>query len=317
MDLDRLVAAQHGVVTTRQALDAGLSEDALRWRVESGRWSRLGRGVYLTRSGPQDWFSRAHAVVLRAGPGAALALGAAEYLHGVSARPPAVITLWVPRDRRMTRLPGTRVARRRVLHTEQRRGLPVTSAVGTVLDLADAPGVGAREAVAIAARWAQCRRVTADEVATALHTRPRHRHRGALMLALGVVAEGAESVLEVGFVRGVERRHGLPTARLQVPAGSDGHRLRRDAEYVGYGVVVELDGRLGHEGEFVAVDRRRDRSTARSGRITLRAGWVDVDQEPCELAVDIHETLRSRGWSGRGRRCGPRCPMRHVLGSAA
>ncbi|NHA68428.1 type IV toxin-antitoxin system AbiEi family antitoxin domain-containing protein [Phycicoccus flavus] len=313
MDLDRLVRAQHGVCTTQQALVGGLSVEALRWKVASGRWQRLGRELYVAQTGPLDWLGRAHALVLRGGPGVALSLDSAAHLHGVRPDPPPVITLWVPRDRRMTRLPGSRVAQRSDVEVVVRRGLPVTSAARTALDLADVPGTDWRGAVATAARWVQRRKVTATELGRALDARPRHAHRRTLRLALGIVDAGAESLLEVGYVRDVERRHGLPSARLQVPGGPAAARLRRDAEYEDWKVVVELDGRLGHEGEHLAVDRRRDRDAAREGRLTLRAGWVDVDRAPCRLAVDVHETLRSRGWRGLGRACGPRCPLHHAL----
>lgn len=317
MELDGLVRLQHGVLSVDQAREHGLTEDTVRWRVESGRWSRLGRGLYVAQTGPLGWLGRAHATVLRGGDGVGLALDSAAYLHGLRSEPPPMVTLWVPRGRRMTRLPGTKVRQRSDIDAVTRRGLPVTSAATTVLDLADAPGTDWREAVATAARWVQRRRVTSEEIVAARDTRPRHRHRRVLQLALGVVAEGAESLLEIGYVQRVERRHGLPRARLQVPAGGPGNRLRRDAEYEQWRVVVELDGRLGHEGELLAVDRRRDRGAAREGRLTLRAGWVDVDADACGLALDVHETLRSRGWTGRGRACGPRCAVRHALARTA
>lgn len=316
MDLDALIRAQHGVCSTVQALAGGLTEDAVRWRVATGRWQRLGRGIYRAQTGDLDWWGRAHAALLRGGDGAALALTAAEFVHGVSTDPPPVLSVWVPAGREVSRLPGTRVRSRSGYRVVVRRGLAVTSPARTVLDLAEAPGVGWREAVATAARWVQRRRVTADELADALAATPRHRHRRSLELALGVVAEGAESLLEVGFVRHVVRAHGLPEPTLQLPADGPGERLRRDAEFERWAVVVELDGRLGHEGEALARDRRRDRRAAARGRVTLRAGWVEVDAEPCALAVDVHETLRARGWPGSARPCGPHCGVRRVLRAA-
>ncbi len=301
MHLDRVLSAQHGVCTTAQARAAGLTEDAMRWRVASGRWSRIGRGIHHAHTGPLDWMGRAHALVLRGGEGAALALEAAAHLHGVETSGPAVITLWVPAGREVTRLPGTRVRSRSGLETTTRRGLPVTTAASTVLDLAGVPGCGWREAVAVAARWVQHGRVDVQGLRSALDARPRHPQRRSLRLALGAVDAGAESLLEVQFVRTVVEPHALPGPTLQAPGQGPHGRLRRDAEFPEWAVVVELDGRLGHEGEGVAHDRRRDRDAARTGRLTLRAGWVEVDAAPCELAVDVHETLRSRGWRGHGR----------------
>jgi hypothetical protein len=255
--------------------------------------------------------------VLRGGDGAAPALDAAAHLHGVETGPPAVITVWVPAGREVTRLPGTRVRSRSRIESTTRRGLPVTVAAATVLDLGAGPGCGWRESVAVAARWVQRGRVDVEELQAALARRGSHPHRRALVLALGAVAAGAESLLEVQFVRTVVQRHGLPPATLQAPGHGPGGRLRRDAEFPEWAVVVELDGRLGHEGEGLARDRRRDRAAARDGRLTLRAGWVEVDAAPCELAVDVHETLRSRGWTGRGRACGPGCALARVLARAA
>ena len=49
---DRLLAAkvagQAGLVTRSQARAHGWSKGAIRWQIESGRWARVHRGVYLT-----------------------------------------------------------------------------------------------------------------------------------------------------------------------------------------------------------------------------------------------------------------------------
>jgi hypothetical protein len=160
MDLDALVRSQHGVCSTAQAMEAGLSEDAIRWRVASGRWSRIGQGLYRAQTGDLDWLGRAHGAVLRGRDGCALSLKAAQYLHGVATTAPSVITVAVPVGRSATRLTGTRFREHVGLEVVRRRGLPVSSAEQAVLDLADAPGVEWREAVATAARWVQKRRTT-------------------------------------------------------------------------------------------------------------------------------------------------------------
>ncbi|HET6969054.1 MAG TPA: type IV toxin-antitoxin system AbiEi family antitoxin domain-containing protein [Ornithinibacter sp.] len=308
MDLDALIRSQHGVCSLAQAVEAGLTEDGVRWRVGSGRWVRLGRGIYRAQTGDLDWLGRAHAAVLRGRDGCALSLRAAEHLHGVVPTPPPVITVAVPVGRSVTRLPGTRFRPHVGLEVVRRKGLPVTSAEQTVLDLTDQPGVEWREAVATAARWVQRRRTSSQALVDALAGRARHRHKRILTVALAVVADGAESVMEVSFVKRVEQPHGLPRATMQV---RDGNR-RRDFEYEGWLVVVEVDGRLGHEGEHVAGDRRRDRRAAGTGRVTLRAGWVDVEGDPCGLAVDVHAVLRARGFAGPIRACGPACAARRV-----
>ena len=95
--------------------------------------------------------------------------------------------------------------------------------------------------------------------------------------------------------------------RMAVPDVADGQSIRRDFESEEFGVIVEVDGRLGHGFAERDRDNRRDRRAARSGRITLRAGWVDVEFQPCELALDLHGTLVGRGFRGELQSCGPDC----------
>jgi very-short-patch-repair endonuclease len=114
-------------------------------------------------------------------------------------------------------------------------------------------------------------------------------------------------VLELRYVRRVERPHGLPEARRQRVMVTGGRLRRTDNEYEPFGVVVELDGRLGGDGAFR--DRTRDNITAVSGKVSLRFGWTDVDAQACEVARDVAVLLRSRGWRGRPRPCGAACRL--------
>ena len=301
-------------VAARRVLDGpGPRGRAHRVTPSGGGWppgggAGSGRGCTSAQTGDLDWLGRAHAAVLRGGDGCAVSLRSAEYLHGVTATAPAVITVAVPSGRSVTRLAGTRYRRHVGLDVVRRKGLPVTSAEQTVLDLADVPGVQWREAVATAARWVQKRRTTAASLATALEGRARHRHRRILSVALGVVADGAESLMEVSYVR---QRGAGARAPASGPAGTGRHpaaRLRVRA------VARRAGGRRSPRarGEFVAKDRTRDRRAAGTGRVTLRAGWVDVEGAPCELAVDVHAALRARGYRGAIRVCGPACAARRV-----
>ena len=70
---------------------------------------------------------------------------------------------------------------------------------------------------------------------------------------------------------------------------------------------MELDGRLGHEGEGAFRDRARDNVTTISGKASLRFGWADVDAQACEVAQDVAVLLWFRGWRGNLTRCGVGC----------
>ena len=73
-----------------------------------------------------------------------------------------------------------------------------------------------------------------------------------------------------------------------------------------YATVVELDGRLGHEGQGRFRDMRRDNAAALEGEQTLRYGWSDVHGEQCRVALQVAAVLSRRGWDGLPDRC-PRC----------
>ena len=127
---------------------------------------------------------------------------------------------------------------------------------------------------------------------------------------LGDVADGAESVMEVRFLRDVERAHALPTGRRQRPTVVTTARVH-DVAYEEQRVLVELDGRLGHQGAARVTDGIRDRRSATRGWLTVRAFWVDVAVTPCELAREMGEILVDRGWPGAPRACRRRnCAMR-------
>ena len=102
-------------------------------------------------------------------------------------------------------------------------------------------------AVAVLADACQRRRTTAWRLVDALHGRPRLARRGLLLEILEDVASGAYSALERRYLAGVERPHGLPTARRQRRVRPGRSVAYRDVEYRGLATVVELDGRLGHD----------------------------------------------------------------------
>ncbi len=309
----QVAAGQHRVVSMAQANRAGLARAAVAWRLRTGRWQQLRRGVYLTHSGDASWRARTMAAVLYAGDGAAVSSLAAAHLHGLVEREPSFVVVVVPTRRRVRSQPGLAVRRRDGLHLTRVDGIPVTTAEETVVDLAAT--VGLDDAIALAAKAVHRRLTTAQRLSELVAARRRHPWREALLLALGEVASGAESVLEVRFVRDVVRPHGLPVPLMQVTASSGARSVRRDFEYDEFALVVEVDGELGHAGEGMRRDRTRDRVTARSGRVTLRAGWVEVVHQSCELALDVALTLRSRGWRGEARGCSPQCPLATLDGN--
>jgi very-short-patch-repair endonuclease len=110
------------------------------------------------------------------------------------------------------------------------------------------------------------------------------------------------SPLELTYLRDVERAHGLNAlVKRQLP--SRDLKAVRDVWYVDFGVVVELDGRLGHSGLGRFRDLNRDNLASLDGLLTLRFGAGDLHGRPCEVAAQVARGLQQRGWTGLATRC--------------
>jgi hypothetical protein len=285
-----------------------MTEAALKWRVDSGRWVRLHEGVFLTRPGRAEWQLTALATLLvvdsarRVGD-AALCGATAAYLWGIASRAPRTLELVVPLRRAVKAPPGASVRRSSRwddlvddMAYPWRTTVPVT-----VLDVAGSGS--AADALAVVSRAVQKELTTTSLLRQELGRRRGHRHGKLLASALVDVEEGGESGAEVLFIRDVERAHGLPAARRQ-SASDQGRRRYHDNEYDGFGLLVEVDGRLGHERWTDRVrDGQRDRQVLAQERVTTRVFWADVAITPCQTAVDVAAILRTRGWSGAARAC--------------
>jgi hypothetical protein len=157
-----------------------------------------------------------------------------------------------------------------------------------------------------------CRRrlTTPARLSSELARRPRNRHRAWLHEVLLDAADGTYSVLESNYRHRVERPHGLPRSEQQVRARTEDGIVYRDATYAAHRLVVELDGRNGHEpGHDRWDDQDRDLLVATDGVMTLRLGWRHCESSPCRTAARLARVLQSRGWTGRACACGPGCPV--------
>ncbi|MFC6420357.1 hypothetical protein [Ornithinimicrobium tianjinense] len=254
------------------------------------------------------------AATLARGDGAVASLECALSLWNLADREPQILTLAEPANtHRRTTLPGVRVRRRRRLTRVRRYGIPVTSAAQTVLDVLAMPGRTPDDDVALITRAVSRRKVTVAELRAELAHHPRHPRAGALSEILIAAAEGLGSVAEVRYVERVERPHGLPTMERQAPmdglqAQADGRSRTLDFRDRERGIGLEIDGDLWHRERQVR-DRGRDREFAGRGEVSLRAGWIEVVERPCELAVDVALVQIARGWTGRPSACGPDCAV--------
>jgi very-short-patch-repair endonuclease len=306
--LDELLALQSGVLTRHQALTGGLTPDAIRARLAAGHWRRLYNGVYASFTGPPSRIAALWAAVLRAGRGAVLSHATAAELTGLLDEPAPAIHVTIPAARRVGRISGV------IVHVSDRvaghpgRYPPRTRVEETVLDLASTCD-SLDEAVGWLAKACGRRLTTAGRLEQAVRRRPRVRWRRELLAALEDVGQGTHSLLELRYLRAVERAHGLPSGVRQVVRSRPGGRYYDDVRYPDQHVQVELDGRAAHRELAAFRDFRRDNAAAQAGLTVLRYGWSDITRRPCEVAAQVAAILRRHGWRGTVRPCCPTCTV--------
>jgi predicted transcriptional regulator of viral defense system len=145
--LFEMAVEQAGYFTGRQAHQAGFSTDLIKYHVHRGRFRPVHRksGVYRLRDFPTGSDDELWAAWMRLGPKAVLSHMSALRLHNLSDVVPDAVHMWVPyskRPRMRRSIPqGVRVhvARHWLRPKEITRvnGLPVTSVLRTLLDVAD------------------------------------------------------------------------------------------------------------------------------------------------------------------------------------
>jgi len=137
-ECDRLLKRQGGVIASWQAEAAGLSVRRIEVLVRTGRWQRVGYGVYAAFTGPLPRKALLWAAVLRAGPQAVLSHETAGGLYGILDDPGQNIHVTIPFQQRPRPVSGL------VLHRSRRFWQiadpwyqpPRTQIEETVLDLA-------------------------------------------------------------------------------------------------------------------------------------------------------------------------------------
>jgi Transcriptional regulator, AbiEi antitoxin len=137
-EIARFAAAQHGVVTTAQLKEAGLTSAAVSKRVKAGRLHRLHRGVYAVGAPASGREAGWMAAVLACGPGAVLSHRSAAALWDLLRPIEGPIDVSVPSQNGRRRRPGIRIHRCASLRRgdiTMRQLIPVTTPSRTVEDL--------------------------------------------------------------------------------------------------------------------------------------------------------------------------------------
>ena len=288
------------MIAYRQLVELGLTPEAIRHRLRTGRLRQVWRGVYavgrpsLTDEG---WWMGA---VLASGEGALLSHSSAAALWRI--RPVAgwPIHVSVPRSRDAKR-DRIFVHRRTRLgeDAQTKAGIPVTSPVLTLIDLAT---MLSDKSLAAAVNEAdKLDLVHLADLRTALDGRREPGSGRLRKLIDGATFVLTDTELERLFVP-ISRRAGLSQPLTQVFV--NGHRV--DFYWPEIPLIVETDGGRFHRTALQQTqDRIRDQAHAVADTPMLRFTHAQIKHEPGYVADTLARTATARGRAaarGRGAR---------------
>ncbi len=298
-DIDVRVAAvagrQHGVFSASQAVEAGANSALISRRVRSGRWLRLGPGVYAVAGSPETWARAVSTAVHRvAGPTAASHRTAA-HLHGLYGRPRRIEVVTTSTGLRNIGFVIHQCLDLTPNEIMDVSGIPTTDIARTIIDIGVPAGIDVTQRVLDGALRREM--TTLEQVAERIHRYGRKGRRG-IGPARALVVERlgwdkvTESVLEDAFLR-LAARAGLPQPspqrRLVLRHGR--RVVRLDFDFEGR-VAVELDSEKYHtDPTTFQDDRRRQNAMVNQGLVVLRFTWWDVMAAPDYVVATIATAL--------------------------
>ena len=296
--VDDLIAAlawpQYGVVTRRQLVDLGLSEDAIDYRVAVGRLRVLYPGVYAVGHDRLLPEGRWLAAVYSGGQDAVLSHRSAARLWGLLPHE-GVIEVTTPRGRRKRRdlhyIRSSVGTFDRTVH----RGIPVTTVARTLFDL------GAVDASRVPKALEQAdvlELLDVRELQRLVDAHPRRPGTSAIRAALASApAWGGitRSELEARF-RMLLEEAGLPLPVLNCRLELGEVCIEADAVWHEARLIVELDGYAVHRTKAAFErDRARDRAAVAAGWRVIRITWRQLATDPRGVLRDLRRALSPLG----------------------
>jgi len=276
------------VTTSHALLASGVSRRQIAAQLSGGRWQRVGHALVM-HNGPLSRDQRWKVARIHAGPQALLAAFTAAEAYGLRGWERDVVHVLAPGGTRLRT--GCPVPVRLHLHgktEDEKHPARGVQSLPAALVRAAATFDSPRPACAILAAGVQQRLLTPNALSTSLENAPRTRHRAALLAACDDIAQGAQALSEIDFVR-LCRRAGLPPPQQQcVRREPSGRRRYLDATWRrrdGLLVIVEVDGALHLTAKRWWDDQIRQNELALADALVLRFPSVVVRTQP-DLVVD-------------------------------
>lgn len=291
--LTALAARQHGVVTRRQALSMGVTDEMIAVLVVSGFLRRDRPGVYVVAGTPSSPLTAVRTALAAVGPVAVASHATAAWLAGLLDRPPATVHA-LTTQRYTHRVTGVSVHRSAAPpRVRVFQAVPCTDIPRTLVDLATTAsptGLGMAVDAALSRRLV---RVTDLEAEISSGSRRGTARLRACLLERGDICAPDSSLLE-GQVARLFARSGLPVPQAEVHAGPDG-RFRLDYAYPHRLLAAEFNGYTWHHSpEQMASDLARHRALVLEGWLVLVYSWRDALYEGDKVMAEIAAAYRQR-----------------------
>ena len=275
----KLAAREHGVLSVDELRGCGLSLKAISVRAGNGRLHPLHRAVYAVGHANPTVDGCYLAAVKACGVGAALCLWSGAMLANIirwEDRYPDVLVLGESAPQH-PRIIGHRTSYLPAEHVTTIRGIPVTTAERTLLDLA---AVMPEHRLRRATRQAQFLKLTTvPSLVAVLHGPGPQRGRKKLARILATGAAPTQSELE-DLVLELILRGGFAHPAVNEPLFIAGRRIVPDFCWPGQRLVIEADGPHHDDPLERAADRERQRILEAHGYRVIRVTWEQAIAEP-------------------------------------
>jgi uncharacterized protein DUF559 len=267
-----------------------VAEAPVSWKqLQSRRWQRLARGVYLPARDRADPMRDLAAMWRRLPEEAAFCGHTAGWLHGLDLPPCSPIEVAIPSDHKVAHRAGVRLRKVRLQPGDVviRQGFRVTSALRTCADLGSSRDLTA--AVIALDMALNSGLITAEELGR-LTDRWAGRKGVVRLRRAAALADLAESPMETRL-RLLLVRSGLPPPAPQVTlSDQNGHEFARaDLYYASHRLCIEFDG--GHHREALIEDNRRQNRMVDAGFTVLRFTSSDLLGAPERIVAIVRAAL--------------------------
>ncbi len=284
VEVGRIAAGQHGLVTLVQARGAGVTEGQIRRRLRTDEWRRVRPGVFAVAGAPETFEQRVLGAVFAVGPGAVASHMCAAALHNFPDSTRHALEVSVPPGRN-PKIRGLKTHRPGILPEHDVRivgCIPTTSYARTLVDCTGRMSLG-QIARALDAGLVR-HQVTLWSVERSLSVlgQAPDRHPSKLWTLLGergVEADLGESRPEMRVFRVLSASE-LPAPIQQHPVRFGADKFRLDLAYPRVRLAIEYDGWDTHKTRTAFdADRRRDRILQMNGWVVLRLTSQTSDAE--------------------------------------